>query len=1175
MFDEQLPAWATPVTRLEEEEEEVVTQEQAPVDTGLPDWATPVETQEAPVEEVPTQAAPTTGLPEWATPVAPNPQEPNSEIYSGEYGPSDLLQGPRLGVIKNFMRSYYGIQKIDGYTDEEMVDKYLNTMRYLEAGNTVKTVGFVDHVLSTDEAGKKAVAEAMQLFQGMGGVTSDAYSWGDTAEAVKDYAWGAIADPVNILAPMVGKVVGGMSAKSAGKFATTLATREFKRQLARGASQGVASVAANKVRGAALRKGIERYGKAQAYREVMGATAFDTAVAVGTDIAYQHGLIEAGAQEEQDRFRTGLAALGGLVGGAVGAGTVALRGVSNLPLAGTDVIDLDPTKTTDLDGVLKSMRESLMGLEDETFEETFKTKVGKGIELEALDTNFWVRFLVGDDETGFKGMAPILYEKGFRWRGARGEGDNFSNWLADTMKNAPEEEAMDFVKAFQEKTGVTLKGMEAPESMEEIANNMARKLSDSARNLGAVGNLAKYMRGKDVKSVTLDDAARVMFSDNLDADFVPTAKSGEAIETFSEKFGEGTRFFQDSYIRLLVTHPGTSALNVIGWSAKSAGQSASDLLRASVIYGGGGLLKSLRGKGREAVLDWKTMASFYRANLQKMQNLVDPYMTKEAFESLTEQNPDAFKELTGILPGGVTRNVAEKYGIAPTDKAYQNTTNKALDTLQTFALVKAQDVFTKSQEMMYNMDIALIERFGYGYREFIARPDAAQFMNTKLYREAEAQAIDRTLENILSKSYSRQKNMGLREVATIIEDVRKIPVIGVHVPFGRFFNNVIATTSEYSGLSAALKLAGTGVADNKSWGEALAKPVVAWAAIASLVPREMELLERGVAWDERIDENTGQRVSERYDAPAIALKWAARRVAYERLGQEVPTEFIEDGMAAIFGQMTRQLTQSATELEQTAQALLAGDGVQAMAGLSEMLQGTASTIASGSTRFIEPINTMAALGQSSESYTPPDPKTGNTAVVSSFRYIDQLIEALGVDTGAMDRVSPTSEYVSRSPGRMAGTRAVGPQTAATKAFAMVGKPSWDAGLFSDSGEATNYVVREFQPIFEAHAQRLLDNPYFIKADLGLKQKMLSDALKLARDTTHQLLAARPDNQNAKASLIFKLTQNSSMTDLESRLSEMGFEEEKLFDLRTDQLELLKFMIESEEELGMEELYRKK
>lgn len=187
-------------------------------------------------------------------------------------------------------------------------------------------------------------------------MTSDAYSWGDTAEAVKDYAWGAIVDPVNLLAPMVGKVIGGMSAKSAGKFASNLATREFKRQLARGASQEVASVAANKVRGAALRKGVERYGKAQAYREIMGATAFDTAVAVGTDIAYQHGLIEAGAQEEQNRFQTGLAALGGLVGGGVAAAGVAIRGTSNLPLAGTDVIDLDPTKQTDLEGVLKSMR---------------------------------------------------------------------------------------------------------------------------------------------------------------------------------------------------------------------------------------------------------------------------------------------------------------------------------------------------------------------------------------------------------------------------------------------------------------------------------------------------------------------------------------------------------------------------------------------------------------------------------------------------------------------------------------------------------------------------------------------------------------------------------------------------------------------------------------------------
>lgn len=1114
---------------------------------------------------------------EYNNPVAPAP-----DVFEGEYGPSDLLEGPRFDVVKNFMRGYYGTQEIDGYTNEEMVDKFLNTMRYLEAGNTVQTVGFVDHVLSTDEFGKKQVAEGVQLFKGLAGVTSDAYSWGETAEAVKDYAWGAIVDPVNILAPLVGKVVGGVGSKSAGKFATSLATREFERQVARGASREVAAVAANRVRGAALRRGTERYGKAQAYREVMGAAAFDSAVAVGTDIAYQHGLIELGIQEEQNRYQTGLAALGGLVGGAVGVGVVALKGASKLPMAGLDVAELDPTKPTDLAGVLSQMRASLDGLENEAFEETFKTKALRGKELEALDSDFWVRFLVGDDQTGFKGLGPILYEQGFRWKGARGEGDNFSNWLADTMRKAPEEEVLDFIKVFQEKTGVALKGMESPSTITEIADNMATKLRQSARNLGAVGNLAKYMRGKDVQSLTLDDAARVMFDDNIDFDPV-TGKISGAVEetgrglinkTFGEKAGEAGRFFQDSYIRLLVTHPGTSALNVIGWSAKSAGQSLSDMLRASVVFGGKGLYKALQGEGAEATLNWKKLALTYKANFQKTKNLIDPFTTAEAFSSLVERSPNNFRELTGILPGGVTRNVAETYGIPSSDLLYQQVANKSIDSLQTLALVKAQDIFTKSQELMYNIDVSLIERFGFGYRELIAKPDAAQLMNTKMYKEAEMQAIDRTLENILSKSYSRQPNMGLREFATIIEDVRKIPVLGVHVPFGRFFNNVVATTSEYSGLSAALKLAGTGVASNKSWGEAISKPVVAWTAIATLVPREMDLLQRGVAWDERIDEETGARISERYDAPTVALKWAARRLAYERLGLDVPEEFISDGLAATFGQMTRQLTQSASELEQTATALLAGDGIDALAGLSEMLEGTGATLTSGSTRFLEPANMILSLGQSSENYAPPDPKTGETALVSGLKYIDQFLSVFGVETEALDRVSPTSEYISRSPGRLAGTRTVGPQTAATRVFAMVGRPSWDAGLFSDSGAATNYVVKQFQPIFEAKAQALLDSPHFQKAPLKLRQEMLKKSLQDAREITHDLLSGSSQTQNPRASIIFKLTQNRSVVELEETLKEMGLEGTDLFDLRTDQLELLKFMVDAEVELGMEELFRR-
>lgn len=1166
MFDEQLPAWATPVTR-GEEEGEVVVQEQVPVNFGLPEWATPVETQEVTAEEVPPQAAPT-ALPAWATPFPANSQEPDSEIYSGKYGQSDLTQGRRLQIVDNFLNSYYGTSKVDGKTPEERVDQFLNHWRYLEAGNTVKTVGFVDFVLSADEGSKKSVAEAYQLFQGL---DTSMRTTGETLGAIGDYAWGAIVDPVNVLSPMIGKVFSQAGTKASSKLALNAANKAFTRAKAQGASDLVAGQIKNRVQGETLRRATKRYGRAEGIKEVMGAAAFDTAVAVGTDVAYQNGLIQAGAQEEQDRLRTGLAAMGGIVGGAVSLGVVSLRGTTNLPLAGTDISEKNIANQTDLNGIFARFEANLAALPENDFIETFGEKVARGEELESLDTTFWARLVLGDDRTNFEGLTKILYDQGFRWLGARAEGDNFTNWLADAMKNAPEAEVKSFIRTFQDKTGIVIKEMDDKTPIQQIADNMARKMSDSGRALNAVSQAAKFMRGKTIEDVTFDDYIFHVFGDAV-ADATPGAIT-QKMNAFSEKFGEGTRFFQDSYIRLLVSHPGTSALNVIGWSAKTIGQSGADLLRASVVYGGGGLLKGISGKGAAAKVDWKKMAGIYQANFRKATNLLDPYTTIESFNSLVERNPEVFKDLTQVLPGGVLQSTATGAGLKSDTPMYQQGIDKFINGIQTVNLVKAQDIFTKSQELMYNLDVALVDALGSNFRDIVRRPDAAAIMASRQYKEAEAVALDRTLENILSKSYASQPNVGLKDIAGIIEDARKIPVIGVHVPFGRFFNNVVATTSEYSGLTLAFKSVGGNVGQGKSNWELASKAIVGWAAIASMVPNEMDLLQRGFSWDQAVDESTGEVRTEMYDAPAVAVKLAARVIAHHRMGVEVPESMVEEGLKTVFGQLTRQLTESGQVIQDIATAIFQGEGVEALAGLSEMLEGTATTVTSGATRFMEPANVLIALGGDAEDYGVLDTKTGNSGTLKALRYIDQAVTGLNLEGDALERVSPTSPLVLRQPGRMMGERVTGPQSDARRVFAMIGRPAWDAGLFADDPVAKNIVEGRFQPIFESLAGKLLEDPFFMKADTTKKKALVDEQLKLARELTHQSLRNSPNMRNSRASLIFKLTQNNSVLDLETRLVEMGLEGMTLDQLTEPQLEVLKYFVETESERGLEQLYR--
>jgi hypothetical protein len=1192
MFDEEeedeeiimeLPLGARPVTPpeppLEEGEEttegsleETLQTPPEEIVMELPEGARPVQRQEIPEGEIITE------LPSGVRPVFQElPPDYPSELFQGDYGPSDLREGRRFDIVDNFLTRYYGTNKIDGFTDEEKVDQFLRSWRYIESGGFGYTVGFVDFVLSTDAAGKRAVAEAHDLFSGMAGVGRGVYSGSETRQAIGSYAWGAIVDPVNLVAPMFGKLFSQGATTASSRVALETAKRVAAASIASNAADATAIAAANRIKGEALRQAVNATGRREALKEVMGATAFDTAVAIGVDIAYQHGLIEAGARDEQDRLQTGLAALGGLVGGGLSAAGVAVRrGPGDAALAATDVKAMNVTQAADLRGVLSDLTSELNKIPKVDYTEGFTKKVKRGVELEAVDTTFWGKLLAGDPDQGFKGLSNILFDRGFRWTGKRDGDDNFSNWLADAMVNAPAEEAAAFVKKFQEVTGVRLKGMSRAPNIRELADNMSKKMSDSGRAMGYLSRSSKLLRG-DIEKLTPEDYGRLLFGDLLDEDIVPTTSFASRLGAGISKRGD---YFQSTYIRSLVSHPGTSALNIIGWAAKSMGQSAADLIHATVAYGGTSAISALKFQGADAARNWTKMTNTYKANFRKMANLVDPYTTFQEYESLVASNPSAFKDVTGILPGGVLKVAADEYGLSPKGPFYQEATEKVLGVIQTMSFVKAQDALSKSQEMMYNLDVLLRQsnlgegNKGITYRELIKRDDAAVLMSTKTYREAQAKAIDRTLENIMSKSYKQQTNVTLKSVAGLIEDARQIPVIGIHVPFGRFFNNVVATLSEYSGISLALKGAGTGVGANKSGGELAAKAIVGYVAIASLVPREMELLNRGVAWNEDVDDATGARTDEKYNAPAIAAKFSARLIAHWLRDGEAPQSLVEDGRKAILGQLTRQLTQSGEAIQETAEALLRGDGIEAMAGLSEMLMSSGSTLAGGATRFMDPVNTMVALGQSSENYAPPDVKTGNKALLLGFRNIDQIIQAAMGPVDVLDRQTPTGEFVSRQPGRIIGQRGVGPQTSASRVFASVGQPQWDANLFSSDAVATNVVIQNFQPIFEVFADRLLENPFFKKAPLDERQIMVSDALKQAREVTHRTMEMSGDYRNNRNTMIFKLAQSNSISALEGYMEDIGMGDTEIQDLTTAQLQVLKYFIDSDTDRKRELTYRR-
>ena len=1108
-----------------------------------------------------------------------------------EYGPSDLLKPEKLSVVNKFLESRFGINEIDGYTDQEKVDKFLNTMRYFSSGNTVSTAVEVDHILSGDDETRANYHEGISLYEGLAGLTSDKYTWGETLDVVKDFTLGVVVDPINIVAPLYGKAFANAGTKGVTAFAKKMAQQEFKRQIAKGASKGVANQAANKFKGAAVKKYSSKFGKRMAIKEAVGAGVLSTAANVGADLAYQHGLIQTGNRDDFSAIQTGIAALGGLVGVGADIGIQSLRGASRLPTE-INLADMSVRDANDLTGVLGDLAAEIKKAPKDRMKkyfEGFKAKVNRGEELPLKDSEFFVDLIMGNDDLGFKGLAPILKDKGFVWRGPRAAEDNFSNWLSDAIRFAPEDEVIAFVKAFEDVSGVTTTDLlrntgktikdKSRGAANVLADNMSKKLSTSGQAFNAMSRGSKLLGGRSYQKLTADDYAAVLFDGDLSR--LPDEELSK-FGGFVKGSGEGISYAQNTYIRMLVTHPGTSVLNVKGWATKSSVQSAADLLRGTVVYGGGAGLKALKFQGASALNDWSKLTGMYKANYNKALNLLDPYTTKESFDALVSTNPERFKDLVGILPGGVVKQTADEFGIDVTKPLYQQKADSVVDFLQKISLVKAQDVFTKSQELMYNLDVLMREGFSFeGKRLSLAdalkRDDLKIIMNSSQYREIEAKAIDRTLENIMSKSYGPSYGDmapgNIQKIAGFIEEARNIPVIGFHVPFGRFFNSVVATFSEFTGITPALKPFMKGVGDNKSYTELASKAAVAWTGVALMVNRESDLIDRGIAFNEEIDEATGQRVDRSYDAPFIELKAKARIAAHIARGEEVPPGLVSEAKKLVFGQLTRQLSGTAGDLTKVLDSIIALETDEAAVGIFDMVKATASVAVSGTTRFLEPMNAVAALSSDPEDYVVKDlNKTGNS-LYKSFRYVDALIDQFSSEK-LPKKVTPTESQTSRESGRIFGYRNLSPITASTRVFAMVGRPDWDAGIRADLPEAKNFITSFFQPTFEAHARRLLENPYFNEASLEGKTLMVDEALKSTRNVVHDMLSNSPKLEDRRLQLMFKLTSNKKVRDLDKYLEELGLKVDNIMDLSEEELELLDFFVSDEEDRVERDIYNK-
>ena len=1114
-----------------------------------------------------------------------------------------LRQDDNFEIISEYMKDRFGMTERE-YTRDNIIDSYVNNMRKFNFGNSVTTVRELSHLNrgsgATLEKRRMLANKAYNLFDSLGGAFSEGRTAGEKLDAVADYAGALILDPINVLSLGVGKI--------AARGGTELA----KQALMGGVNEAVETTVKTLGVKAATKKGREKIAQEgrkaltkaakenAGYKaamnkafatEVVASASVDTAAGLGVEAARQRALQKAEVMDDYDPTAFFFAGVGGVAGGGLAYTLGKLRGTSKLPLY-SEIIErseatvartrreamteaekvLDVAKAVDeMDN--KVVKDGTVRLTD--FSQRWAERVREGLDIRLANKEFdeavydanhdfeLVRYFLLGDGSSVKGLRDILYDAGVqRWQ-PRGPNDRFNLYLgeihealdASTKKSIQDS----FDSIFDNAIDGKLKGM----SVEDFLKGMSSRASEAGRELA----LSRHLN-------QLDEIAGVDFEDltNVQATNIILDPVNKSIGTYIK---ENSMKVQQNFIKFLVMHPGTTALNIKGWIQASSMQSFSDMIQAG-LYGGTGILKHLTGDKASAVAFRNKSKQLVNLQAQKMKNLVDPYTTYEAAMDYLTFRPEARNELFRYIIGGVEVNdVMKELDLIPGEKLTESGFEKLTRKLQTLYGVKAQDFLTKTQEFMYAVDKGVRLEYDMSFNEFMAQDDVWEYLSDpasdayRKFMKIETKAVVDALDNTFSRSFTNpaqaRKGDPVAIFAGIIEETRKIPIIGAIAPFGQFFNNTLAFTAKHSGATMLYrKVAGI----EQDPYEGFARMAAGWGGLGLVTMKEQKNLEEGLAWHEERQSN-GQVVSRQYDFPYSHFKVLGRALAHKMRDGDVPED-----LKRVIGEQIgvqgfiRNLGTQGRVLSDLGTSILDLDGTAAGDNALRLLGEAMAMYGSGFTRFADPVNQSLALAQG-EDYVTLDKKQGNEAWNNTIRYVDQVFNMLGstmteeYNEGRQEKATATQESPAGVDiGRLVGSRAVVAPTTIEKLFNDIGRSNWRDGIDS-LPEAENVVKDYIFPYLEMWADVTIERGWD-ELSLSDKEERLNLIISAAKKDVKRVLKRSKTDEPRKAGLIYDITESSVSKDrLKEILEAFDVREDKLWELDPPQLSLILTFIEGE------------
>ena len=1107
-------------------------------------------------------------------------------------GVRDLTRDDVFDKIRPYMASRFGMTE-DKFERQEIVDSYVNSMRKFNFGQSVVTLGELAYLRNADDTQKAEAAAAYSTFDSMKGAFAEGTSGMEKLDAVYDYGRALIVDPVNVVSLGVGKLITGGGSKAAAQ----LAKEGVKRQVAdiiktKGLTTG-AKEAAKKIERQQIGKvlsseAFKKASKKVAVKEALYTGAADTVAGVTFDAVYQEAMQEVGLQDNYNLMQGSIAAAGGVFGMGLAGGLSMLSraGDADLDMLGAMAFDQANTKLAEARKVAGNVGQTADDLDMTGFQDSlpdfskgiegFAEKVQRGALIRLLgngqrvskETQIRKAFYLGDEKTGVKGIVDILADNGVRNWTKRSDDDNFSNWMMDLVKALPDDIQSKVDSTFRKTLGKAVPDYQG-KSFVQALDMDAERFSVAGQELNIMAQASKTL------SYIAPAAPDEMLAKLVEAELPPMSARVRA--AFSEKTG----YLQRNLIRMLVTHPGTTALNVIGWKSASSLQSTADIVRGT-LYGGNAVLNSLMFNKQGAAEYAKKAGLMFSLQKQKMRNLLDPHMTYQAFLDFSAYNPDAQKKMFKYLSGGVElEEVAQEIGFTDFGKLAKeagaegadkialkpNVFDKAMDGLQTVYGVKAQDIITKSQEFMYAIDKRIRANYNVTYAEFIQDPALWQRMQGDKYAEIVSEASDDAMRNVFAKQYGGTEGT-LQFAAKVVEDMRKFPVIGAMVPFGQFFNNTLGHMMDHTGISLAHKyLAGT----TRDPMELLTKTAAGMTFIGVMYNYEKDYLDENLPmFSERSSDGTIRNRT--FDFPFSFYKAIGRMAAYVERDGEIPRAVIEEA-AATFGpeQLTRQLGDSVKVSYDMLVDLATTDDLDAKQALTEIVQKSIAMYASGYSRPMDPVNQIASMARGGE-YVSPDRKQGQEWLNNSVRYVDELLDVMDVYEKPEQKERALTTEPDRMPiGRIFGIREQLAQSPIQEMYNQAGLAQWRTNIRSNIKAPLNDVNRIITPILNYEAARMLESNRWKSASAEKRKQLISTVISNAKKDALATLELSYDPEDRKATLLYKLGQSSFIKKKKLRglLSDMELDED-LTKLDEEQLELLIGYVQIEKDLEKSE-----